>query len=172
MLPSLSNQRNNLDSAARVGRVTSLKDQLHADMVTSMKARDELRTSTLRMVLTAIQTEEVSGKVARELTDADVQAVLTREGKKRREAAEAYDAAVRPELAARERSENEVIDEYLPKQLGDDELAEIVTAALTDAGLTGGGQSAMGAAMKAANAAVAGRAEGGRVAAIVRSQLS
>jgi uncharacterized protein YqeY len=151
--------------------VTSLKEQLHADMITSLKAHDALRTGTLRMVLTAVQTEEVSGKVARELSDADVLGVLTREAKKRREAAEAFDSAARPELAAKERAEGEIIDEYLPKQLADAELAEIVGAALAEAGLTGGGPQSMGAAMKAANAAVAGRAEGGRVAAIVRSQL-
>jgi uncharacterized protein YqeY len=151
--------------------VSSLKETLHADMITSMKARDEMRTSTLRMVLTAVQTEEVAGKVARELSDADVQGVLTREAKKRREAAEAYDAASRPELAARERAEGEVIDAYLPKQLSDEELAAVVGEALAAAGVAGGGQQAMGAAMKAANAAVAGRAEGGRVAALVRAQL-
>ena len=151
--------------------MTSLKEQLHADMITSLKARDELRTGTLRMVLTAVQTEEVSGKAARELSDADVQGVLTREAKKRREAAEAYDGAQRPELAARERAEGEIIDAYLPKQLDDTELTQIVTAALTEAGLAGAGPQGMGAAMKAANAAVAGRAEGGRVAALVRGQL-
>jgi len=151
--------------------VTSLKEQLHADMVSSMKARDELRTSTLRMVLTAVQTEEVAGSAARELTDDDVQKVLGREAKKRREAAEAYDGANRPELAARERAEGEIIDAYLPKQLDDSELEALVVAALETAGVIGGGQQAMGTAMKAANAAVAGRAEGGRVAAIVRSRL-
>ena len=151
--------------------MSSLKETLHADMITSMKARDEMRTSTLRMVLTAVQTEEVAGKVARELSDADIQGVLTREAKKRREAAEAYDAASRPELAARERAEGEVIDAYLPKQLTDSELAAVVGEALAAAGVAGGGQQAMGAAMKAANAAVAGRAEGGRVAALVRAQL-
>ena len=151
--------------------MSSLKETLHADMITSMKARDQMRTSTLRMVLTAVQTEEVAGKAARELSDADVQGVLTREAKKRREAAEAYDAASRPELAARERAEGEVIDAYLPKQLSDEELAAVVGEALAAAGVAGGGQQAMGAAMKAANAAVAGRAEGGRVAALVRAQL-
>lgn len=151
--------------------MSSLKQRLHSDMVASMKARDELRTATLRMVLTAIQTEEVSGKAARELSDAEVEGVLGREAKKRREAAEAYDGADRLELAARERAEGEVIASYLPKQLDDAELVELVTAALAESGLAGVGRESMGAAMKAANAAVAGRAEGGRIAAVVRAQL-
>ncbi|HEV7209689.1 MAG TPA: GatB/YqeY domain-containing protein [Mycobacteriales bacterium] len=148
-----------------------LKDRLRSDLTAAMKARDELRTATLRMVLTAVQTEEVAGKTVRELTDAEVQAVLTREGKKRREAAAAFDGANRPELAARERAEEQVIADYLPQQLGAEELNEVVAEALTEAGLAGAGRDSMGAAMKAANARVAGRAEGGRVAAVVRRQL-
>ena len=146
--------------------MSNLKTRLHDDMIAAMRARDELRTSTLRMVLSAISNEEVAGKVARELSDDDVLAVLAREGKKRREAAEAFDGGNRTELAARERAEGEVISTYLPVPLTSDELAAIVRDALAGAGAT-----QMGPAMKAANAAVAGRAEGGQVAAEVRRQL-
>jgi uncharacterized protein YqeY len=147
--------------------VSDLKEKLHADMTAALRAHEETRLATLRMVLAAVQTEEVSGKAAKQLDDAGVLAVLTREGKKRREAAEAFDAAHRPELAAKERAEGEVIAAYLPAQLSDAELTEIVAEALVLAAT-----DQMGPAMKAANAAVAGRAEGGRVAAEVRRQLS
>lgn len=146
--------------------VSALKTKLHDDMTAALRARDELALSTLRMVLAAVQTEEVSGRQSRELSDDQVLQVLTREGKKRREAADAFAQAGREELAAKERAEGEVIAAYLPAQLSDDELREVVAEAL---GTSGADQ--MGAAMKAANAAVAGRAEGGRVAAEVRHQL-
>src|SRR3954464_12253275 len=104
----------------------SLKDRLHADLTSSMKSRDELRSATLRMALTAVTTEEVAGKKARVLSDDEVLTVLGREAKKRREAAEAFDPAGRGELAARERAEGEVLAGYLPAQLSDEEVAEIV----------------------------------------------
>lgn len=146
--------------------VSALKTKLHEDMTAALRARDEPALSTLRMLLAAVQTEEVSGKQARELSDEQVQQVLTREGKKRREAADAFAQAGRDELAAKERAEGEIIAAYLPAQLSDDELREVVAEAL---GTSGADQ--MGPAMKAANAAVSGRAEGGRVAAEVRRQL-
>jgi uncharacterized protein YqeY len=148
----------------------SLKSRLHADLTTSIKARDELRTATLRMVLSAITNEEVSGAAARELSDDDVLKVLAREAKKRREAAEAFANGNRPELADRERAEGGVIDEYLPAQLSDDELRALVTQAIVQAG--GAGPQAMGAVMKAVNPLVAGRADGGRVAGEVKRQLA
>lgn len=148
----------------------SLKARLHADLTTAIKARDELQTATLRMVLAAITTEEVSGSVARELSDDEVLRVLAREAKKRREAAEAFDAGNRPELAERERAEGGVIDAYLPQQLTDDELRELVTAAVAESGATG--PQAMGAVMKIVTPRVGGRAEGGRVAAEVKRQLA
>jgi len=147
----------------------TLKDSLTADMRTALKARDELTTSALRMALAAIGTAEVAGKAKRELSDDEVRSVLTKEAKKRREAATAFADAGRAEQSARERAEGEVLDRYLPKQLADEELAELVTAALSGGGFAGREQ--MGPAMKAAQAAVAGRAEGGRVAAEVRRQL-
>lgn len=147
----------------------ALKDLLTADMRTAMKARDELATSTLRMALTAVGNAEVAGREKRELTDDEVLAVLTREAKKRREAATAFADAGRNELAARERAEEEILERYLPAQLGDAELTELVARTLAAGGFTGMKQ--MGPAMKAVQAAVAGRAEGGRVAAEVRRQL-
>ena len=107
-----------------------LKTRLHDDLTTAIKARDELRTATLRMVVTAITNEEVAGKSARELSDDDVLKVVAREAKKRREAAEAFDGGGRPELAERERAEGEVLDEYLPAQLSESELADLVRAAI------------------------------------------
>jgi len=148
----------------------ALKEQLRTDMVAALKSKDELRLSTLRMALSAITTEEVAGKVARELSDDEVLKVLAREAKKRREAAEAFASAGRAELAAKERAEGSVLDEYLPAQLGDDELAAIVRAALAESGATG--PQAMGQVMKVVQPQIAGRAEGGRVAAEVRRQLA
>ena len=147
----------------------SLKEQLQSDLTTAMKARDELRASTLRMALTAITTEEVAGKQARQLSDDEVVKVLARESKKRREAAEAFTAAGREELATRERAEGEVLATYLPAQLDDDEIARIVRAAIEETGASG--PQAMGQVMKVVQPQVAGRAEGGRVAAEVRRQL-
>lgn len=144
----------------------ALKQTLRDDLTASMRARDQLRTATLRLVLTAVHTEEVAGRQARTLSDDDVLAVLAREGKRRREAAEAYDGAHRPELAAREHAEGEIIAGYLPAQLGDAELAALVATAMAESGATN-----MGPAMKAANAAARGRAEGSRIAAAVRQQL-
>src|SRR3954451_4712264 len=119
-----------------VGDMPELKAKLRADLNTAMKARDELTTATLRMSLTAITNEEVAGKTARELGDDEVLKVLAREAKKRRESAEAYDAAGRTELADRERAEGAVLDGYLPKQLDDAELAELVRAAIAETGAT------------------------------------
>ncbi|HEU5006518.1 MAG TPA: GatB/YqeY domain-containing protein [Jatrophihabitantaceae bacterium] len=146
-----------------------LKARLQADLNTAMKARDELTTATLRMALTAVTTEEVAGKQARELSDDEVLKVLAREGKKRREAAEAYDAAKRSELAARERAEGEVLDRYLPAQLDDAELAELVRGAIAESGASGPQQ--LGAVMKIVQPKVAGRADGRRVSDEVRRQL-
>jgi uncharacterized protein YqeY len=150
--------------------MTGLKDRLQADLTTSMKARDELRSATLRMVLTAIKNEEVSGKSARTLEDDEVVTVLGREAKKRREAAEAFDDGGRPERAERERAEGEVIAAYLPAQLSDEELTALVAAAVTETGAAG--PQAMGQVMKAVTPQTAGRADGGRVAAEVRRQLA
>jgi Uncharacterized conserved protein len=153
-----------------VPAMSALKERLESDLRDAMKARDELVTSTLRMVLAAVRNAEVAGKQARELTDDEVLSVLTKEAKKRREAATAFADAGRAESAAKERAEEEIIARYLPRQLSDEELAAVVAEALAQGGFTGMAQ--MGPAMKAVQAAVAGRAEGARVAAEVRRQLS
>jgi hypothetical protein len=150
--------------------VPPLKDRLRDDLTTAMKSRDELRTATLRMVLAAVTAEEVAGKEARELTDEDVQAVLRREAKKRREAAEAFGGAGRAESAAREQAEEQVLAGYLPAQLEDADLAALVADVVTRTGASG--MRDMGKVMGPVQAAVAGRAEGGRVAAEVRRQLA
>jgi uncharacterized protein YqeY len=147
----------------------TLKDRLTDDLHSAMKERDELTTSTLRMALSAVRNAEVSGTQARALSDAEVLAVLTKEAKKRREASTAFADAGRAEQAAKEIAEGDVLDRYLPKQLTDAEIADVVREALSAGGFTGKAQ--MGPAMKAAQVAVAGRAEGGRVAAEVRRQL-
>lgn len=150
--------------------MSALKDQLKADLTAAMRSRDQVRAGTIRMALTAVTTEEVAGAQHRELTDDDVLKVLAKEAKKRREAAEAYTTAGRTELADREQAELAVLEEYLPKQLDESELEAIVREAVAGSGASGLQQ--MGLAMRAANAAVAGRAEGGRVAAIVRRVLA
>lgn len=150
--------------------MSTLKEQLKADLTAAMRERDQVRAGTIRMALTAVTNEEVAGKEQRELTDDDVLKVLAKEAKKRREAAEAYESAGRAELAEVEHAELAVLETYLPKQLDDAELERIVREAVATSGATGMQQ--MGVAMKAANAAVAGRAEGGRVAAVVRQVLA
>ena len=147
--------------------MTALKETLRTDLTAAMKGRDELVTATLRMALTAVGTEEVAGKQARELSDAEVVQVLTREAKKRREAAEAFENGGRPEQAAREKAEGEVLARYLPAQLTDEELAALVAEAIAETGAEG--PKGMGLVMKALNPKIAGRAEGGRVAAAVKS---
>lgn len=152
--------------------MTTLKAQLQDDLTTAIKARDELRSGTLRMTLAAITKEEVSGKTARELSDEEVQKVIAREAKKRREAAEAFEKGDRAEQAARERAEGEVLAGYLPAPLGDEELSALVAEAVAEARANGAeGPRAMGAVMKLVTPKVAGRAEGGRVSAAVKRAL-
>jgi uncharacterized protein YqeY len=148
----------------------TLKGRLEEDMRAAMKSRDELKTSTLRMAIAAVRNAEVSGTSARELSDDEVLAVLTKEAKKRREAATAFADAGRTEQADKERAEEEILAGYLPSQLSDEELARIVGDALAAGGFAG--PKSMGPAMRAVQAAVAGRAEGGRVAAEVRRRLA
>jgi uncharacterized protein YqeY len=153
----------------------ALKSRLQADLTEAMKARATTRMASLRMALTAVTSEEVAGTEARELTDDDVMRVLTREVKKRKEAAEAFSGAGRAEQAQAELDEAEVLSAYLPTQLDDAELNELVDAAIAEVTAQLGeapGQRQMGQVMKAANATVAGRADGGRVAAAVRARLT
>lgn len=151
--------------------MSALKDRLRADLTTAMKARDELRSSTIRMVLTAITNAEVAGKEARELSDDDIIGVLSTEAKRRREAAAAFEEGGRTEMAAKEAAEGEVIAEYLPAQLGEAEIAELVRAAIEQTGAAGEGMRAMGKVMGVVTPQVKGRADGGAVAAEVRKQL-
>ncbi|AIA04956.1 hypothetical protein DC74_4476 [Streptomyces noursei] len=153
--------------------MTTLKAKLKDDLTAAIKARDELRSATLRLTLTALQKEEVAGTEARELSDGEVEKIVAREAKKRREAAEAFDKGGRAEQAERERAEGEVLAEYLPKPLTDDELESLVAAAVAEAtGAGAEGPKAMGAVMKIVNPKVAGRADGGRVAAMVKKLLA
>jgi len=148
----------------------TLKDQLRTDLTTAMKARDETRTRTLRMALTSISNEEVSGAAAHDLTDDEIVRILMREAKRRREAAAAFGEAGRADQAAAERAEEDVLAAYLPAQLDDAELAALVAAAIAETGASGPG--GIGQVMKAITPKVAGRAEGSRVAAMVRGQLT
>lgn len=151
--------------------MSTLKDRLRADLTTAIKARDDLRSSTLRMVLTAVTNAEVAGKVAKELTDDEVLTVLASEAKKRREAAVAFEEGNRPEQAAKERAETAVLQDYLPEQLGPEEIAAVVTAAVEKLGAAGAGPKAMGQVMGIVTPQVKGRADGAAVAAEVRRQL-
>ncbi|MFC8508459.1 GatB/YqeY domain-containing protein [Streptomyces sp. NPDC057411] len=153
--------------------MTTLKAKLQDDLTAAIKGRDELRSSTLRMTIAAINKEEVAGKTKRELSDDEVQKVIAKEAKKRREAADAFTQGGRDESAARELAEGEILDAYLPKQLSDAELEAVVAAAVEEAKAAGAeGPRAMGAVMKIVNPKVAGLAEGGRVAATVKKLLA
>jgi len=150
--------------------VAELKARLRADLTAAMRARDQVRMRTLRMALTSITNEEVAGAAARDLSDDEIVRVLTREARKRKEAAEAFGAAGRDDQAAAERAEGEVLAGYLPAQLGDDELAALVDAAIAETGASG--MASMGLVMKTVTPRIAGRADGARVAAEVRRRLS
>lgn len=160
-----------MESGCQTGGVSELKDRLRADLTASMKARDALRSSALRMLLTSITNAEVAGKEQRELSDEDVIGVLSTESKKRREAAEAYDEAGRPDSAEKERAEAGIIAEYLPEQLDEAQIRDLVTETISSLGVAGDGMRAMGPVMGALQPRVKGRADGAAVAAEVRRQL-
>jgi uncharacterized protein len=177
-----SRERSSISSALRASahrRVASalmaeLKDRLQTDLTTAMKAQDRLRTATLRMLLSAIRNEEVSGKQSRELTDDEVLKVLAKESKKRSEAAEIYTQNGRGELAATEHAEARVIDEYLPTPLTEAELADVADTAIAQVAEQIGERPSMkqmGQVMKAATAIAAGKADGARLAAVVKERL-
>ena len=151
--------------------MSDLKDRLRTDLTASIKAREALRSSTLRMVLSAVTNAEVAGKEARVLSDEDVLGVLMSESKKRREAAEAFEGAGRTEQAAKERAEAEVIAGYLPEQLSEEEITALVSATIDELGVRDDGMRAMGRVMGALQPKTKGRADGGVVAATVRAQL-
>jgi uncharacterized protein len=151
--------------------VSDLKDRLRTDLTTAMKTRDQVRASTLRMVLTAVTNAEVAGKQQRELSDDDIVGVLSSESKKRREAAEAFDAAGRSDSADKERAEAAVLADYLPEQLDETQVRDLVASTIASLGAADEGMRAMGKVMGALQPQVKGRADGAAVAAEVRRQL-
>lgn len=153
-----------------MSETTGLKATLQRDLQDAIRNRDKVRAAALRMALTAVSNAQVAGTEARELSDDEVLKVLQKEAKKRREAATAYTDAGREELARNEQEELAVLEAYLPQQLGDAELDRLAAAAVAEVGATGMAQ--MGQVMKVLQPRVAGRAEGGRVAAAVRRALS
>ena len=148
----------------------SLKEKLQNDLTAAMRARDEIKSSTIRMILTSIKNEEVSGKEARDLSDAEVITVLSREAKKRREAAEAFDQAGAKDRADQERAEGGVIAEYLPKQLSEDEIKALIAEAIAETGANSPAQ--MGLVMKSLQPKTAGKADGGLVSLLVKAALA
>ncbi len=147
-----------------------LKETLQSDLTEAIRSRDELTSGTIRMVLTAITNEEVSGKSARVLEDAEIITVLSREAKKRREAAEAFADAGRADRAAQEKSEGEVIARYLPAQLSEAEIKKLIADAIAQTGASG--PAGMGQVMKLVSPQTAGKADGGTVSALVKAALT
>jgi len=147
-----------------------LKERLQGDLTEAIRSRDALRSGTIRMVLTAITNEEVSGKSARVLADAEIITVLSREAKKRREAADAFKDAGHADRSERETSEGRVITEYLPEQLSEDEVKKIIADAITETSASG--PAGMGLVMKAIQPKVAGKADGGVVSGLVKAALT
>jgi uncharacterized protein YqeY len=148
----------------------SLKEKLQNDLTDAMRARDEIRSNTIRMILTSVKNEEVAGKQARELNDSEVITVLSREAKKRREAAEAFDQAGAKDRADQERAEGVVIGEYLPKQLTEDEIKSLIAAAMAETGANTPAQ--IGLVMKSLQPNIAGKADGGLVSSLVKAALA
>ncbi len=148
----------------------SIKEQLKKDLTEAIRGRDEITSGTIRMVLTAITNEEVAGKEARVLSDDEVITVMSREAKKRREAAEAFENAGRADKAALEKSEGEVIAKYLPAQLSEADIAAIIAEAIAATGAAGPAE--MGKVMGAVKPKIAGKADGGVVSALVKAALN
>lgn len=148
----------------------SLKEKLQTDLTEAIRSRDEVKSATLRMILTSITNEEVAGKEARTLSDAEIVTVLTKEAKKRREAAEAFDQGGAKDRGDRERAEGQVIASYLPSQLSEDELALLISEAIASTGASG--PQGMGQVMKFLQPKIAGRADGAKVSAAVKAALS
>ena len=147
-----------------------LKEKLQADLTDAIRSRNEVVSGTVRMLLAAITNEEVAGKAAKVLTDAEIITVLSREAKKRREAVEAYTQAKRDDLASKEKAEAAVIANYLPEQLGEDEIKKLIQAAITETGASG--PAGMGLVMKVLQPKIAGKADGGVVSGLVKAALA
>jgi uncharacterized protein YqeY len=148
----------------------SLKEKLQTDLTSAMRNRDEVRSRTIRMILTSIKNEEVSGKEVRELNESELITVLSREAKKRREAAEAFDQAGAKDRAETERAEGAIIAEYLPKQLSESEVKELIEAAIRETGANSPAQ--MGIVMKNLQPKIAGKADGALVSSLVKAALA
>lgn len=161
----------NKRAGCQTGPMATLKDRLRSELTASMKARNQLRSSTLRMVLSAITNAEVAGKQSRELSDDDITGVLAAEAKKRREAATAFADAGRAELAAKEEAEAGIIAEFLPDQMSADDIRALVAQTVARLGVAGEGMRAMGKVMGAISGQTKGRADGAAVSAEVRRQL-
>lgn len=147
-----------------------LKEKLQADLTDAIRSRDEVVSGTVRMLLAAITNEEVAGKAAKVLTDAEIITVLSREAKKRREAVEAYTQAKRDDLASKEKAEAAVIANYLPEQLSEDEIKKLIQAAIAETGAAG--PAGMGLVMKVLQPKIAGKADGGVVSGLVKAALA
>jgi uncharacterized protein YqeY len=147
-----------------------LKEKLQADLTDAIRSRNEVVSGTVRMLLAAITNEEVAGKSAKVLTDAEIITVLSREAKKRREAVEAYTQAKRDDLASKEKAEAAVIANYLPEQLSEGEIKKLIQAAITETGASG--PAGMGLVMKVLQPKIAGKADGGVVSGLVKAALA
>ena len=150
--------------------MSALKDKLQSDLNGAIKSRNTVVAETIRMVLSAITNEEVAGKEKRELSDAEVITVLTREAKKRREAAEAFETGGRADRAAAERAEGEVIASYLPAQLSESEIKKLIAETIAAVGASG--PADMGKVMGGLKAKVAGKADGALVSSLVKEALN
>jgi len=147
-----------------------LKEKLQADLTDAIRSRNEVVSGTVRMLLAAITNEEVAGKAAKVLTDAEIITVLSREAKKRREAVEAYTQAKRDDLASKEKAEAAVIANYLPEQLSEDEIKKLIQEAINETGASG--PAGMGLVMKVLQPKIAGKADGGVVSGLVKAALA
>lgn len=147
-----------------------LKETLRADLTTAMKARDAVTASTIRMIMTAISNEEVAGKEARVLNENEMITVLTREMKRRREAAEAFEAAGRSDKAEAEKSEGDVIARYLPAQMSEAEIKALIAQTIAKVGAST--PADMGKVMGAIKGEVAGKADGALVSSLVKEALA
>jgi uncharacterized protein YqeY len=146
-----------------------LKEKLQSDLTDAIRSRAEVKSGTIRMLLAAITNEEVSGKSARVLNDAEIITVLSREAKKRREAVEAYVAAKRTDLADKEKAEGDVIAQYLPAQLSEEDIKKMIADAIAETGAAG--PAGMGLVMKVLSPKIAGKADGGVVSGLVKAAL-
>ena len=147
-----------------------LKEKLQADLTDAIRSRNEVVSGTVRMLLAAITNEEVAGKAAKVLTDAEIITVLSREAKKRREAVEAYTQAKRDDLAGKEKAEAAVIANYLPEQLSGDEIKKLIADAIAETDAKG--PAGMGLVMKVLQPKIAGKADGGVVSGLVKAALA